>query len=110
MLAAQTLLRRELGSAPRPAALHGTSVAMSSATRGPTRTGNSQQQALQTAAQEDDMNALVNFIAAIRRDNEGQDLLEYALLVALIAVLAVGSIQLAGASVNAAFAAIATAI
>ena len=32
------------------------------------------------------MNALVNFIAAIRRDNEGQDLLEYALLVALIAV------------------------
>ena len=56
------------------------------------------------------MNALVNFIAAIRRDNEGQDLLEYALLVALIAVLAVGSIQLAGSSVNAAFAAIATAI
>jgi Flp pilus assembly pilin Flp len=71
---------------------------------------NSQQQALRIAAQEDDMNALVNFIAAIRRDNEGQDLLEYALLVALIAVLAVGSIQLAGASVNAAFAAIATAI
>jgi len=83
---------------------------MSSATRGPRWAGNSQQQALQTAAQEDDMNALVNFIAAIRRDNEGQDLLEYALLVALIAVLAVGSIQLAGASVNAAFAAIATAI
>jgi Flp pilus assembly pilin Flp len=81
---------------------------MSSATRGPTRTGNSQQQALQIAAQEDDMNALVNFIAAIRRDNEGQDLLEYALLVALIAVLAVGSIQLAGASVNAAFRSIAT--
>ena len=56
------------------------------------------------------MNALVNFIAAIRRDDEGQDLLEYALLVALIAVLAVGAIQAAGGSVVAAFTAIAAAI
>jgi pilus assembly protein Flp/PilA len=56
------------------------------------------------------MNALVNFIAAIRRDNEGQDLLEYALLVALIAVLAVGAITAAGGAVQAAFGAIATAI
>jgi Flp pilus assembly pilin Flp len=56
------------------------------------------------------MNALVNFIAAIRRDNEGQDLLEYALLVALIAVLAVGAITAAGGAVNASFAAIAAAI
>ena len=37
------------------------------------------------------MNALVNFIAAIRRDNEGQDLLEYALLVALIAIAGGGA-------------------
>ena len=87
--AAQTLIAPRLGSAPRPAALRGTSVAMSSATHGPTRAGNSQQQAPRTAAQEDDMNALANFIAAIRRDNEGQDLLEYALLVALIAIVAV---------------------
>ena len=56
------------------------------------------------------MNALVNFIAAIRRDNEGQDLLEYALLVALIAVLAVGAITAAGGAVNGAFTAIAGAI
>ena len=56
------------------------------------------------------MNALVNFIAAIRRDDEGQDLLEYALLVALIAVLAVGAITAAGGAVQAAFSAIAQAI
>ena len=56
------------------------------------------------------MNALVNLIAAIRRDNEGQDLLEYALLVALIAVLAVGAITAAGGAVQTAFAAIAAAI
>ena len=35
----------------------------------------------------------------IRRD-EGQDLLEYALLVALIALVAVGGITLAGTSVS----------
>jgi pilus assembly protein Flp/PilA len=83
---------------------------MSSATRGPTRTGNSQQQALQIAAQEDDMNALVNFIAAIRRDNEGQDLLEYALLVALIALVSVLAVTAAGTSVKNIFQAIADAI
>ena len=36
------------------------------------------------------MNALTNFLASIRnRNDEGQDLLEYALLVALIAIVAV---------------------
>ena len=38
----------------------------------------------------------------IRRD-EGQDLLEYALLVALIAVVAAGAVELAGGSVTAIF-------
>jgi Flp pilus assembly pilin Flp len=56
------------------------------------------------------MNALTNFIAAIRRDNEGQDLLEYALLVALIAIVAVAAITTAGEAVVTQFEAIAAAL
>ena len=41
---------------------------------------------------------------------EGQDLLEYALLVALIALVAVGAITLAGKNVNTIFGQIATAL
>jgi pilus assembly protein Flp/PilA len=37
------------------------------------------------------------------REESGQDLLEYALLVALIAIVAVGAVTLAGDSVNAIF-------
>lgn len=37
------------------------------------------------------------------RDESGQDLLEYALLVALIALVAFGAIQLAGNGVNTIF-------
>jgi Flp pilus assembly pilin Flp len=36
-------------------------------------------------------------------DESGQDLLEYALLVALIALVAVGAVKLAGANVNSIF-------
>ena len=43
-----------------------------------------------------------------RRDEDGQDLLEYALLVALIALVAVGAITLAGSNVNVIFGNIAT--
>jgi len=39
---------------------------------------------------------------------DGQDLLEYALLVALIALVAFGAVQAAGTSVNAIFSNIAT--
>ena len=42
------------------------------------------------------MNSVRRFIA----DDSGQDLLEYALLVALIALVAFGAIQLAGTSVS----------
>jgi pilus assembly protein Flp/PilA len=42
------------------------------------------------------------------RNEEGQDLLEYALLVALIALVAFGAVQLAGGSVNTIFGNIAT--
>lgn len=51
--------------------------------------------------------ALVNKLA--RRD-EGQDLLEYALLVALIALVCVGAITLAGGQVQNVFNQIAAAI
>lgn len=44
--------------------------------------------------------ALVNYFRSFAKDESGQDLLEYALLVALIALVAFGAIQLAGSSVN----------
>jgi Flp pilus assembly pilin Flp len=55
-------------------------------------------------------NYLVTRLRALVRDDEGQDILEYALLVALIALGAVVAIGLAGDSVEAAFTAIADAI
>ncbi len=47
--------------------------------------------------------ALVNYIRSFAKDESGQDLLEYALLVALIALVAFGAVQLAGSSVNTIF-------
>jgi pilus assembly protein Flp/PilA len=49
---------------------------------------------------------LMNFITRLRtfaRTDEGQDLLEYALLVALIALVAVAAITLTGTNVSAIF-------
>jgi pilus assembly protein Flp/PilA len=51
----------------------------------------------------------MNLIARLRsllRNDSGQDLLEYALLVALIALVAVGAITTTGTNVNAIFEAI----
>ena len=56
---------------------------------------------------------MARFIIALRsvfRQDDGQDLLEYALLVALIALVCVGAITAAGASVSTIFGNIATAI
>jgi len=53
----------------------------------------------------------MSFIQQLRRfgaDESGQDLLEYALLVALIALVAFGAVKLAGGSVNTIFDNIAT--
>jgi Flp pilus assembly pilin Flp len=47
---------------------------------------------------------------SLRRKDEGQDLLEYALLVALIALVAVASVTAAGVSVDAIFKGIVAAI
>ena len=45
----------------------------------------------------------VNRMRALVRRDEGQDLLEYALLVALIALVAYGAVQLTGTNVNSIF-------
>jgi pilus assembly protein Flp/PilA len=45
----------------------------------------------------------INRLRVLGRGDEGQDLLEYALLVALIALVAVGAVTLAGGSVSTIF-------
>ena len=56
------------------------------------------------------MTRLTQTVQSFARRDEGQDLLEYSLLVALIALVAVGGITLAGGSVSGLFTAIAAAI
>jgi len=51
---------------------------------------------------------LVTALKSFARNEEGQDLLEYALLVALIALVAIGAVQAAGGSVKTIFSSIAT--
>ena len=43
---------------------------------------------------------LVTYLQSLRRDEEGQDLLEYALLVALIALVCVGVVSSTGTNVQ----------
>ena len=52
----------------------------------------------------------VNRLRSLVRRDEGQDLLEYALLVALIAIVAYAGVQLAGEKVSSVFNSIATSI
>jgi pilus assembly protein Flp/PilA len=47
--------------------------------------------------------ALINRVRTFASDESGQDLLEYALLVALIALVAFGAVTLAGGSVKTIF-------
>ncbi len=56
------------------------------------------------------MNRFKSFARSFVRDDEGQDLLEYALLVALIALVAVVAVTAAGTSVNEIFTKIASAL
>ena len=56
------------------------------------------------------MTRLTNFVKSLARREEAQDLLEYALLVALIALIAVGAVTAAGVQVDAIFQQIAAAI
>lgn len=56
------------------------------------------------------MERLVACVKLLARCDDGQDLLEYALLVALIALVCVGAVTLAGTQVSAIFTNIANAI
>jgi pilus assembly protein Flp/PilA len=58
----------------------------------------------------EDLMQLVNFVKSFVRNEEGQDLLEYALLVALIALVAVAAVTTAGSQVNAIFTKVASAL
>jgi pilus assembly protein Flp/PilA len=53
---------------------------------------------------------IAQFVNSLRRKDDGQDLLEYALLIALIAIVCVGAVTAAGLKVNSVFEAIAAAI
>ena len=56
------------------------------------------------------MSGMMTRLLVATRSDEGQDLLEYALLVALIALVCVGAITLAGSNVNVIFGRIAAAL
>ena len=56
------------------------------------------------------MTRIAHLARLLWRRDEGQDLLEYALLVALIAIVAVGAVTAAGVQVDAIFGQIANAI
>jgi len=56
------------------------------------------------------MSNLINFVKSFVNQEEGQDLLEYALLVALIALVAIAAVTSAGTSVSAIFTAIANSL
>jgi Flp pilus assembly pilin Flp len=49
------------------------------------------------------MKTLMTHVRALVRDDSGQDMLEYALLTALIALAAVGAVRAAGVEVDAIF-------
>ena len=53
---------------------------------------------------------LVQLVNWLHREEDGQDLLEYALLIALIALVAVGAVTAAGVRVDAIFKAVVAAI
>ena len=56
------------------------------------------------------MSMLINYVKSFANQEEGQDLLEYALLVALIALIAIGADTMAGGAVSAIFTNIANAL
>ena len=53
------------------------------------------------------MSNLINYVKSFANQEDGQDLLEYALLVALIAIVAIAAVTAAGNSVSAIFTSIA---
>jgi Flp pilus assembly pilin Flp len=53
---------------------------------------------------------VINRLRRLAREDSGQDLVEYALLVALIALFCVGAVTFAGEQIDAAFTAVGNAI
>ncbi|PYX77290.1 MAG: Flp family type IVb pilin [Acidobacteria bacterium] len=51
-----------------------------------------------------------DFIRRIRSDDEGQDIAEYAVMLAVILVIVVGTIRLIGANSNTVFSSVASAV
>ena len=51
-----------------------------------------------------------NFIVSFVRDEQGQDLIEYALLAGLIAVICIASVTLAGSKVSSLFSKVANSL
>jgi pilus assembly protein Flp/PilA len=51
-----------------------------------------------------------NFVFSLMRDEQGQDLIEYALLAGLISILCVAAIQTAGSKVSSLFSSVSVAI
>ncbi len=49
------------------------------------------------------MTYLLSYLTSLVRHDSGQDLLEYALLVALIALVTIGAVTAAGVSINTIF-------
>ena len=56
------------------------------------------------------MTRFTQAVQSLARQDDGQDLLEYALLIALIALVAVGAVTAAGVQVNTIFTNVANAI
>jgi pilus assembly protein Flp/PilA len=56
------------------------------------------------------MKMIINRLRSLARDESGQDLLEYALLVALIALVCIAAITMAGQTVSTMFTNIANAL
>jgi pilus assembly protein Flp/PilA len=68
---------------------------------------------VEDAREKSPMNFTINCVSRVRalfKNEEGQDLLEYALLIALIAIVCVGAVGLAGNKVSTVFTAIAGSI
>lgn len=53
---------------------------------------------------------MVNFIGRFVRDEEGQDLVEYAMLLAFIALIAIAGVRTLGSTVNRFFSNVATSL
>ena len=65
---------------------------------------------VQTNYRPEDKKVMVNFIVRFVRDEEGQDLVEYAMLLAFIALIAIAGVRTLGTTVNNFFSNVATSL